>query len=198
MLKWFLRISLFIVIIILVIILLKIGCGRYVNIFGLEVNKKTPDTVKTTQTVFVRDTIPVYKTIPLTTLPKSSKPKSNSNVQNLDSGASGIQNNAPNYGNQAGRDLNIVNEKQLQEADKTALINLIDKLKRDSSTITKCVSLFSSNTSNAGKVSSQISDFLTSQGYKITSTGVSYYTETLRGVMIGYKKGCIEITVGTL
>lgn len=43
---------------------------------------------------------------PINTKQKPSGIKPINNVQNNDSGGSGVQNNAPNYGNQAGRDIN--------------------------------------------------------------------------------------------
>ncbi len=43
--KWCLRIVVFIVIIILIVLLVKMATGRYMNLWGLEVNKKEADTV---------------------------------------------------------------------------------------------------------------------------------------------------------
>ena len=129
---------------------------------------------------------------------KTDQTKPIGNTQNIDSGASGIQNNAPNYGNQAGRDMTVISEKELQEADKIPLLNLINKLKKDSSITSNCFGLYIVAGSNGGKVASQITSFLISKGYQQTSSGTSYATSPIKGVIIGSDKECITITVGVL
>lgn len=47
---------------------------------------------------------------PIGKLKKEAKEEPKQNIQKIESGGSGIQNNAPNYGYQAGRDINIITD----------------------------------------------------------------------------------------
>ncbi len=61
----------------------------------------------TVQSITKVDTVIIHDTIKVPLIASSGKPKTiQKNEQKIDSGGSGIQNNAPNYGNQAGRDIN--------------------------------------------------------------------------------------------
>lgn len=198
--KWILIIGGVLLVALLAIGVVKAISGEHVKIFGIEFNSPTPKT----DTIFKNKPIvsvlepqkdtPVKKVIPTVYYPVEKKVITNKDTTPK------IQAKNVNTGTNSGiiGDVSINNEKQLKEGDKINLINLIDRIKADSSTSTMCVSLFSTTQSNGGKVSTQIADFLTSKGYKINETGIAFPSGSLNGVNVSYEKGCICIVVGVL
>jgi hypothetical protein len=136
-------------------------------------------------TLVKRDTIVKLDTIrvPIYVHNRSGQ-KEQHNSQEIDRGSSGIQNNAPNFAPQAGRDMTIVSEPHLQEADKTAILNTMDSLSSQYHVNPDIISLSLTTNSNGGKFASELEDFLRSKGYNNFGHGSVEFSSPLKGYKI--------------
>lgn len=132
---------------------------KHVNILGIEFNDK--DTVQ--KIVYSKPDTFYIKTPVISRLaPQGKKSSAHKNVQKIDSGGSGIQNNAPNYGNQAGRDINNfgVLPRVIKEADLNELFN-----KYPNKETRLAVGFIGSPTSEMENVKMQVINILRNKGY---------------------------------
>lgn len=88
------------------------------------------------------------------------------NKQIIQSGGSGLQNNAPNYGIQAARDVNIGTDVELSQADLQKGLNMVNQLVTQHK-LDKKVLFMMNQLSNGQKAAKQLSDFLKSNGFDI-------------------------------
>lgn len=97
----------------LLVLLLSYLVFHGYNITTSGITSGRTDTLKIHDTLIVRDSpFPTLKILSTTNLGKhtvkqTKPPKAKSNSQKIENGGSGLQNNAFNYGNQAGRDINF-------------------------------------------------------------------------------------------
>jgi len=117
----------------------------------------------------------------------------NRNFQQVEKGSSAFQNNATNYGNQAGRDINLSNEKKLNSEEIKELIESTKKIMSDSSL--NCLEIFMEARSNGNKVYAQIMDAFTKAGFKPMG-GVSHDSMIEEGIVYRIRNKCLKITVG--
>ena len=148
-----------------------------VKVGGLEIPKSNPDTthvsiVETTYTPI--RVLPDSKIKPFPTAKNSNKSKSSSvpnNSMKIDSGGSGIQNNAPNYGNQAGRDL-YVKDKSLDDSEIRDVFDVINYAKENFHI--NMIKLVLGPNSNGQKVFTQLNTELLKKGYSIDNNNLGY------------------------
>ena len=86
------------------------------------------------------------------------------NIQHINQGGRGIQNNASNYGIQNQGDLHVNAESRLNDANKLEFLKVIEDLEKKGG---KCCVIQLVNGSNASAFFQDIIDFLNQQGYKI-------------------------------
>lgn len=91
---------------------------------------------------------------------------------------------------------NYINTQNLTEQDKQSLMLFIGALKKRDSVDFKCAIIQTTQTSNGGKIASQIGDFLTQNGISVNGNGISF--SDFKGVRVDHDGACYVITVGTL
>lgn len=130
-------------------------------------------------------------------VPKQNAP-SNGNTQTIESGGSGIQNNnSPNYGQQAGRDINNINERKINDDDKAYLINFISKLTDTIPVKPKCFFMTTLPNTNGASIASQVTDFLISRGYELKAVGIQGM-DPFYGMKVFIKGDCLHFIVGNM
>ncbi len=191
------------------VVIIGISTNKHINLWGLEFNANEPKIIaeKTnsdSSNIVKKDTgSVVYKkydpaTTFIITKDKKSVPlKDKAISQKIDSGSSGLQNNATNYGNQAGRDINITNEPTLLESDKKYLLENIQATMKENNTT--CIRILLSPESNGGKISKQLDVMLRSAGYTIDGIGTFYGNKRVDGIAYDIEKAtnCLKLLVGT-
>lgn len=206
--KTALKVILVIIIVFLLYIVIKSLFGYPVKIAGFEVN--TP--ILKTDTVSnilanKHDTIVKFidkpsQPIVVKTPVIISQPKGNTqakgNTQTIDSGGSGIQNNnSPNYGQQAGRDINNVSERKLTDEEKSDVLIFIKNLTDTCLVKPKKFTIFTTLNTNGAGFASQLSTFLIQNGYISSGSGIQSM-KAFDGVRILIKDGELRFLVGNI
>ena len=144
--------------------------------------------------------IPIRDTIRIVTRDKSGYLPQKERVlvhnkQKIDSGASGFQNNAPNYGNQAARDININAERILTSEEKSELLNAVKKFQKEHGL--KDSIYISVGQGASGKIVLQIKEFLIDSHYNVIIFGtISGTIEKFEVTIFPMDKNCRGLVVG--
>lgn len=163
-------------------------------LFGLsEVNNQKEVRIHDTIIKYEYDTIIVRQGV-------SKQPKQIvKNEQKIDSRGGGVQNNAPNQGNQAGRDFyNIVYEKTFTQSDLKVLYESLEKFRKDKKIESKNICLSITTISNGQKIFNQIDEYLSQTDYTIIGVETMDATLNFRDITFQFDKAaeCIKIIVG--
>jgi hypothetical protein len=162
-----------------VIILVGTLTNKPIDVWGLKFN--------------MRDTAVKYVTIHDT--PVNIK---HDISQKIESGASGIQNNAPNYGNQAGGNMAVSSEPALTKDFKHAILNKLHEYAKIKNNPYQVLALKRSPNCNALKFTSELRLFLNRSGYEIKNVGGTYDIIQEDGILFTIEDRCILIVVGVL
>lgn len=171
--------------------------GDAVNVLGISVTPKEKDTISTIK--YVHDTINAGKHDTIIITKKELPPVYNNsknpqpNSMKIDSGGSGIQNNAPNYGNQAGRDL-YENEKTLSQADVDEATNEVISAMRAFNLSE--IEFMMCNGNNGGKVLLQIQDALIKKGVNVDKRYQGMTFQSCNGISFDTSMHRINIYIG--
>lgn len=114
--------------------------------------------------------------------------------QKIDSGSSGLQNNAPNYGNQAGRDMYLTTEKKLTSEELDMVIKEINRLSTTNNI--KCVGYLMGQGNNGGEVLYQIKQAVTAAGYDPNNSLMGTSSGNWEGLEIKVQMNCITVFIG--
>lgn len=112
---------------------------------------------------------------------------------NIGKDGSAIVNYTSNQGLQAGRDINLSNERKLNNEEIKELIESTKKIMSDSSL--NCLEISIESRSNGNRVYAQIMEAFTKAGFKPMG-GVSYDSMIEEGIIYRIRNKCLKITVG--
>lgn len=180
-------IGILILIVLIVVVCVGLFTNKPIKVWFLEFNTKEIRIQHDTVQTIIHDTIPKLVYV--------EKP-SPRNSQKNDNGGSGIQNNAPNQGVQAGRDVNISTEKQLTEEERVQILDFVAKTMKENNL--DCIWFTTSQGSNGGKFLSQLRAALIKEGYDLEKGANVISLKPSQGVSFSLSSGkCLNITVGT-